>query len=479
MEGRNMSLQHQAEILIVDDDPFVCKAVAEMIRELGHRVETASNLTESLQISARKSFDVVFLDVGLPDGSGLDVLPQLQENRGAPEVIIITGAGNPDGAEIALKSGAWDYIEKPLSRIKVVLPLERALQYRGEKKAKEPPARLDFEGIIGSSPQIKACLDLLARAAGSESGVLITGETGTGKELFARAVHRNSRRAERQFVVVDCAALPETLVESNLFGYEKGAFTGAERSRDGLIKQADGGTLFLDEVGELSPAIQGAFLRVLQEHRFRPVGALYEVESSFRLICATNRDLNYMAAAGLFRQDLLYRLQAVTIEIPPLRERRQDIREIALHHVDRICKRWNIAAKGYSPDFFDVLAAYRWPGNARELVNTLEHALSNAAEDPILFPKHLPAQIRVAFTRARLTKDEAAAPDSGSGVAEAEDIETFRDFRESTVAAAEKQYLEKLMARTHGDVATACRISGLSRPRLYSLLKKYEISRAG
>jgi two-component system NtrC family response regulator len=361
----------------------------------------------------------------------------------------------------------------------VTLPLERALQYRGEKTAKEPPSRFDFEGIIGSSPEIKTCLDLLAKAAGSESGVLITGETGTGKELLARAIHRNSRRAERQFVVVDCAALTETLVESNLFGYERGAFTGAERSRDGLIKQADGGTLFLDEIGELSPAIQGAFLRVLQEHRFRPVGALYEVESNFRLVCATNRDLNQMVAAGLFRQDLLYRLQAVTIEIPPLRERRQDIRELVLHHVDRICKQWGIRAKGYSPDFFEVLATYDWPGNVRQLVNTLEHVITNAAEDPILFPKHLPASIRVAFTRARLTKGEPSSSDSGSRLTETEGIGTFKDFRETAVAAAEKQYLEKLMDRTGEDMAAACRISGLSRPRLYALLKKYVISRGG
>ena len=387
-----------AKILIIDDDENICYSLSRLARQLDHEADCAATLKEGLEKVKSEDVDVVFLDVRMPDGNGLDVLPEIQASSGAPEVIISTGYGDADGAELAIKSGAWDYIEKSSSAKAIRLSLSRALQYRKEKKTAAVPEfvrALRRENIIGDSPQIRACLDMVAQAALSDINVLITGETGTGKELFAQAIHNNSARANGSFVVVDCAALPDTLVESLLFGHVKGSFTGADKDREGLIRQADGGTLFLDEVGELPIVLQKAFLRVLQEHRFRPVGSKSEVKSDFRLVAATNRSLETMVTEGTFRKDLLYRISAFALDLPPLKERPSDIKALARFHIDRLCERMGIAPKGFSPDFFDVLAAYTWPGNIREVVNTLDRCLAAARYEPTLFPKHLPPNIRI------------------------------------------------------------------------------------
>ena len=282
-----------AEILVIDDDELLCYMMTAQIRSMGHKVVYAFTLADGLMQIRSKSFDVIFLDVMLPDGNGLFALTVIKEIPDAPEVIIITSEGDPNGVEIALKGGAWDYIEKPPSLKNLTLPLNRALQYRNEKqRAKSSRSPINVQGIVGASPQLQAAIELLTQAANSDANVLITGETGTGKELFARAIHENSRRKESNLVVVDCASLPETLVESLLFGHEKGAYTGADRAGEGLVSQAHKGTLFLDEVGELPPQMQKAFIRVLQERRFRPLGGKKEISSDFRLVAATNRDLD-------------------------------------------------------------------------------------------------------------------------------------------------------------------------------------------
>ena len=245
-----------ADILIVDDDPNVMDMLCEMVTRMGHHPESSPTLKEARQKILSQDYDVIFLDVRLTDGNGLDLLPLIKEMRSTPEVIIITGHGDPDSAELAMKSGVWDFIQKPCSISSMKLILNRALQYREKKGlATKPPILLKLDKIIGNSAQLRGCYDLVTQAAQSDINVLITGETGTGKELFARAIHDNSQRSGKSFVVVDCAAMPENLVESMLFGHEKGAFTGADRNRVGLIKQADGGTLFLDEIGELPSLI--------------------------------------------------------------------------------------------------------------------------------------------------------------------------------------------------------------------------------
>ena len=259
--------------------------------------------------------------------------------------------------------------------------------------------------MVGNCAAIRKCLDIMAEAAQSDASVLIVGETGTGKEVCARAIHDNGPMAARNFVVVDCASLPDTLVESVLFGHEKGAFTGADRSQEGLIRQAHGGTLFLDEIGELPFGLQKTFLRVLQERRFRPVGGKWEVESNFRLVAATNRDLGKLAAEGYFRTDLLFRLTAFTIELPALRERRDDIRDLAVYYMMKICERYTIGTKGFSPEFLEALRAYEWPGNVRELINAMERAIASARHEPTLYPNHLPTEIRAKIARSSVLRE--------------------------------------------------------------------------
>ena len=465
-----------AHILIIDDDQMICETLSLRIMNLGHTAVSASSLADGFAQACSQPFDVIFLDVRLPDGNGLESLPKFREQSSAPEVIIITGVGEPDGAELAVKGGAWDYLQKPFSKQEIVLQLNRALDYR-EKIAQKVPVILKREHIIGSSFRVNTHLELLAQAANSDANVLITGESGTGKELFARAIHENSARANKNFVVVDCTTLPEKLVESVLFGHKKGAFTGADTTENGLFKHADGGTLFLDEVGELPLPIQKKFLRVLQEHHFRPIGSQRELSSDFRVVAATNRSLEQMVEAGRFRQDLLYRLRAFTIELSALRDRLADIRELTLHHIARICSRHNTGTKGFAPEFIQALESYDWPGNIRELVNTLERVIATSPDTPILYPQHLPERIRIKNARTKLRQHPSFREEDIKPAAFPQELLSLKETREAALSRVERQYLQDLMHSTGWDIRNACRISGLRRARLYELLKKYDISR--
>jgi two-component system NtrC family response regulator len=459
-------------VLIIDDDPLICKILSRVIQDKGHCVTCSHTLKQGLAEVTNGQPDLVLLDVGLPDGNGLDAIEQLRSVESAPQVIIITGAGDQNGAELAIRSGAWDYIQKPGSIHDITLPIIRAIEYREQRKADvRPPASrvLKLDGIIGKCPRMKTCFDLVAQAAGSDINVLISGETGTGKELFASAIHNNSPRAKKPFVVLDCSALPETLVESILFGHDKGAFTGAEKAREGLIKQADGGTLFLDEVGELPFSVQRAFLRVLQERRFRPIGSGVEIDSDFRLIAATNRDLQNMVREGVFRNDFLFRLRSFIIDLPPLRERTEDIIEIAMSYTAELCERHGIGMKGFSPEFMKALIAYKWPGNVRELLHALERSLYMAFHEATMYPQHLPDHIRIDL----VTHSLSASINNGANGDRAmqRGLPSFRDHREST----DKIYLSQLLSQSRGNIREACRISNLSRSRLYDLLKQHSI----
>jgi two-component system NtrC family response regulator len=473
-----------AKVLVIDDDRMMCEFLCKMAGRMGHEGSYALTLVEGLVKAGSESFDIVFLDVRLPDGNGLDILPKIREMGSAPEVIIITGAGDPDGAELAIRSGAWDYVQKPASKEAIRLPFTRALEFRKHKaaesnrnKGKAGVVALKREAIIGNCPKMKACLDVVAQASSSEANVLISGETGTGKELFAWAIHENSSRAGRPFVVVDCAALTDSLVESVLFGHEKGAFTGADKAQSGMIRQSDGGTLLLDEVGELPLSVQKAFLRVLQERRFRPVGGKEEVHSDFRLIAATNRNLDEMVKEGHFRKDLFFRIRSFTIDLPPLRERSEDIRELVLHQIAKQGERYGIDIKGLSPEFLDAVNRYDWPGNVRELVHAMEIATIAARSESTLFPDHLPVHIRVQVARSKVSR-----PATGQEAMEAfsdspKELPKLQNVRDVVVDRAEKDYLRHLMAFTGMNMKEACRMAGLSRSQLYTLLRKHGITR--
>lgn len=462
--------------LIIDDDPAICRTLAVMVKREGHDVQFTHTLGEGMALANQEDFDAVFLDVQLPDGNGLESLPKIMAAKSRPEVIIMTAQGDPDGAELAIRNGAWDYIEKPSSIKEMTLPFVRALQYRQEKHTSNPMRSLKRDGIIGNSQEILACLDQVAIVASSEGNVLITGETGTGKELFARAIYDNCSRSKERYVVVDCAALPATLVESTLFGYEKGAFTGADKPKEGLIKHADGGTLLLDELGELPFEIQKSFLRVLQERRFRPVGSRREIKSDFRVIGTTNRNLDDMVQKGLFRSDLLYRLRTFSIQLPPLRSRRRDIKEIAMYHMARLCEQYHAGIKGFSPDFLMAISDYNWPGNVRELVNTLEQVLALAGPEPTLFPKHLPGRIRIKIARNQRFKGDSDSDDAGNTYHSSKAFPKLRELKEKTIAQLEKNYLNDLIRHSNGNIKQACCISGIGKSRIYELLKKYHIN---
>lgn len=465
-----------AKILIIDDDQLMCHSLSLVARQKGYEPTSTYTLADGLEKTTSEAFDVIFLDVNMPDGNGLDFLSKLPKLPSSPETIIITGYGDAHGAELAIKSGAWDYLEKGASVKEIALSLSRALQYREQKQlgnAANKVVSLKRDGIVGSSACLKECLDLVAQAAASDSSVLITGETGTGKELFARAVHQNSNRSKKKFVVVDCAALPENLIEGMLFGHEKGAFTNADQAREGLILQADGGTLFLDEIGEMPLSLQKVFLRVLQEHRFRPIGSARELESNFRLVVATNRNLDEMVKSEHFRADLLFRLSTFVIELPSFRERPEDIKALVSYHSDKICEHYGTPSKEFSPDFLKMLAAYSWPGNVRELVNTLERTIATARFEPILFPKHLPIYLRIEVTKTTMKRETSAtqSPEHGATLS----LPKLNEFRDSIYSNVEKQYLHDLLVLTDNNVAEACKVSGLSPSRLYALLKKQGI----
>ena len=462
-----------SQILIIDDDPQICTILSELVKSMGHRPCTTTRLEKGLRLAQQRDFDLVLLDLEFPDGDGLQILPDLLKAPSRPEVIIITGTSGYRGAELAFKYGAWDYVEKPFILAEVSLPIERALQYRRKKEPAQIPVTLKRLGILGESPAILGCLEEVARASATKASILITGETGTGKELFARAVHANSNRSEGPFTVLDCGALPDTLAESTLFGHERGAFTGAEKKQEGVICQANRGTLFLDEIGELSLNVQKSFLRVLQEHRIRPIGGTSETEVNFRLVAATNQDLTRLVAENRFREDLFFRIRAIEIRIPPLRDRKKDIYEITTRKADQLCRDYGLETKGISPEFMDVLNCQRWPGNVRELINALEFAIAAAQQDPILFPKHLPPEYRLAHLKSEQNRPEGKANSVAERFDTKEHFPTLAEYR----ARFEKNYLRMLLRLSQGNRHEASRLSGISQARLYGLLKKYDLSR--
>ena len=377
----------RGNILVVDDERSLREFLTILLEQEGYTVTTAETAAEGTRRVLGQPFDLVMCDLKLPDGNGLQVLEEARRRQVASPFIIITAHTTPQHALDALRSGAAEYLSKPFNVEDLKLILAKLV--RPQATVDEHVEVPDF---IGSSPAIRRILEMVPRLAATPSTILITGESGTGKELLARAVHAFSAQANGPFLSVNCGALPEGLLESELFGHVRGAFTGAVRDHPGLFAEAQRGTLLLDEVGELTPPMQVKLLRVLQEHRVRPVGGSQEIEVNVRVLAATNRDLDRAVREGSFREDLFYRLNVLHVHLPPLRQRGEDLPQLARHFVERTCAAFETPAKRLTPDALRVLQAYSWPGNVRELENVIERTVALEASEIISsgsLPEHL------------------------------------------------------------------------------------------
>ena len=460
-----------SNILIIDDDAMFSEPLLFYINQIGHFCDVVDNYSDGLSIIRKKEFDIIFLDVFLPDMRGLDGITLLKNTSSLPEVVIITGQGDLEGAEIALRNGAWDYIEKPVSYAKIKLIIERVLEYREQKIANNKHKLLKRDFIIGNSQKLIECLETLSIAANTSNNVFISGETGTGKELIAKAIHINSSRRAKNFITVDCTTIPPNLVEALLFGYTKGSFTGADKDKEGLIKQAHEGTLFLDEVGDLPVNAQKSLLGVLQRKCFRPLGEKKEIHCDFRVVSATNLDIKKMVEQGLFRRDLYYRLVSFSISLPPLRERTEDLKILITHYNNKICEEYSVNTKGISKDFLDHLEEYDWPGNIRELISTMRTAIAQAMNEPVLYPQHLPLELRVGFFKKKMKPLEQIDCKTSQSLLNinTNKFPKLKEFQNLIVS----QYLDELIQISKGKVEEACKKAGISRSGWYHLLDKH------
>ena len=446
----------ETQLLIVDDEESFRTIVAKELARVGYAVTTAATLAEAREALARATFHLVLLDVRLPDGNGLELLADIKASLPATQVVILTAFGTVQEAIESIKRGAHDFLTKPCKLAELEAVLERALEVghleRGNLALRRDVERLQpSERFVGQTAAVRELHELVSRVAATDSTVLIRGESGVGKELVARAVHRQSHRAKQPFVVVDCASLHENLLQSELFGHEKGAYTGAIRLKHGLFEVADRGTIFLDEIGEVTPALQVKLLRVLETGIFRRVGGTADVKVDVRVIAATNRPLEAMLKEGTFREDLYYRLNVFSISIPPLRERREDIPLMVEHFIRNSA----IASKRSvhpSPDAMEAILRYPWPGNARELENVIERALILCDSGEVL-PQHLPMGIRLSAEHA---PGESGGP-------------------RPTLAEAEHRYIQQVLEECSGHRQKAARILGISERNLYRKLKDIKV----
>lgn len=448
-------------LLVVDDEPDMAETCRKILERRGFRVVTALTGAAALEAMQQETFDLVLADLRLPDLDGMDVLRAAKRHDPDLAVIIFTAYATIETALRAVREGAFDYIAKPFSKEQLELAVERSFEHKrllqeNKRLRREVQSTYDFSHIIGKNPLMTEVLELITKIAPTEANVLICGESGTGKELIAHAIHFNSPRSKAAFVPIDCAALPETLVESELFGYERGAFTGAIVGKRGLLETADAGTLFLDEIGDLTLNIQAKLLRVLQERQFRRLGGGDLLEVDVRLIAATNRNLEELVAGGRFREDLFYRLNVVRISLPSLRERGSDIPLLANHFLQDLCNRWGKNVNGISSAAMMVLQNYHWPGNVRELRNAIEHALSLAESNQVM-PADLPTHI-------------LAAVESPTGLFSQA---SFHQARQAAVRTFERQYLEQALRAADGRISQAAARAGIPRTTFHRLLRKH------
>ena len=468
-------------ILIVDDEPLMRLSMCDALEAVGHDVQAASTGTEGIELVSKQVFDLVITDLRLPGADGLIVLKITKEKHPQTEVVVITAHGSVETAVGAMKLGAFDYITKPFQMDELLLIVERAgtvvaLRKENQDLKETLEDKFSFGGILGANTRMRAVLDKIKLVAATDSTVLIFGESGTGKELVANAVHQNSPRRDCPLIKVSCAALPETLLEAELFGHEKGAFTGALRQRRGRFEMANRGTLFLDEIGEISPMVQVKLLRVLQERTFERVGSNETIEVDVRLVCATQKDLRKEVAQGRFREDLFYRLNVVQVVIPPLRQRQEDIMVIA-DHVLQVCSgKLHKKLRGFSQPARELLLRYSYPGNVRELENMVERAVALGHEREAIQPPDLCGFQSCPYL--------GGAPQESCGFcSEGLTLGTKKkDAPLTSLATAregfEKDYIVSVLERVEGSRTTASKILGLSRKALWEKCKRYGIPSA-
>ena len=447
-------------LLVVEDDAAMRELLQDTLSEEGFIVDTAGGGRAGIERVRRGGVDLVVTDVRMPDLDGLDMLREIMgsgrsESFTPPHVIVITAFGSIDTAIKAVRLGAHDYITKPFNMEALILAADKALEERGLRQEvsrlqREVERPYRFDNIIGRSPQMQEVFNLIRRLASSAVNVLITGESGTGKELVARAIHYNSPRAKRPFVAVNCAAIPDALLESELFGHKRGAFTDARSDRAGMFVEADGGTLFLDEIGDLSPALQAKLLRVLAEREIRPLGAARAEKVDVRVISATHKDLQAGMRGGTFREDLYYRLNVLQIHLPSLRDRAEDILPLAEHFLQRAGERSGKRVAGFSQSALKVLLSHSWPGNVRELENIVERAVA-LCESVQITPQDLPATLR------------ERRPS---------DLVDYAVQRNLTLADLEREYIQRVMKDEGGNKTRAAQRLGLDRKTLYRKLEE-------
>lgn len=454
-----------AAILVVDDDRNLCNALKVLLTRSGYDTDCAMTIEEATTRLQGRFYDLVITDLRIAEESGLDVIEMAKKYTPDIEVIVLTGYGTVDSAVAAIKKGAFDYMTKPFNEEELRVQVEKALDQRQMKNELRHLRRafkeqFNFENIIGQSDAVRSLIDIVKQVSPQEINVLITGDSGTGKELFAKAIHNNSNRRNGKFVAINCSAMPDLLLESELFGHVKGAFTSATTNKKGLFEDAEGGTVFLDEVGDTSPALQAKLLRVLQEGEIRPVGSNDTLKTNVRIIAATNRRLEQLVASGKFREDLYYRLNVVPITIPPLTERREDIVPLAQHFLTKYCEHFNKSEKRFSQAACDKLIQHDWPGNVRELENTIKRAVALSISDVI--------DVENLFLMKPLARetDEQAKPSalrSMRGTKSMEDIQ--------------REHIVRSLRENNWNYSLTANKLGIGRTTLWRKVKKFNIAK--
>ncbi|MGE5239412.1 MAG: sigma-54-dependent transcriptional regulator [Chloroflexota bacterium] len=451
----------QGKILVIDDEKFITWSLKQHLDRQGHEVYTASSAEEGIELFKAEVPDVVLFDIHLPGMSGLDGLEAVRKINSEAVVIMITAHGDIETAVKAIKLGAYDFVEKPFELERISVLIRKALeainlQRKVNYLSKEQHEKYSFERIIAESKPMRDVMSLVRRVATSDAlTVLIQGESGTGKNLVAKVLHYNGSRAAEPFIEVTSTAIPETLIESELFGYEKGAFTGAVASKKGLFELGEGGTIYLDEIGDIKPATQAKLLRVIEDRKFKRVGGLKDISVNVRIIAATNRDLESAVKEGDFRIDLYYRLKVIPIRIPPLRDRKEDIIPLALHYIKEFNREFKRMVTDISPEARSILTKYPWHGNARELKNVMER-ICILEDTDVIYPEHIPSEISDYVSPAQVEGDMMNLPHGGV-----------------SLKGLEKQLIVQALQTVNGNQTRAAKLLGISRDSLRYKMQKF------